>query len=94
MARNRLFTSLQLLPVLASDPFGFGWDLFGTADWALNPAPLGHIGLPLAQIAVLVAGHVAGAWVLIGRVELPERRAATLALGILSASAALAVTVT
>jgi hypothetical protein len=94
MARNRLFTSLQLLPVLASDPFGLGWDLFGTADWTLNPAPLGHVGLPLAQIAVLVAGHVAGAWVLIRRVELPERRAATAALAVLSALAALAVTVT
>jgi len=20
-----------------SDPFGFGWDLFGTASWAMNP---------------------------------------------------------
>jgi hypothetical protein len=94
MARNRLFTSLQLLPGSASDPLGLGWDLFGTAEWTLNPAPLGHVGLPLAQILVLVAGHVAGAWVLIRRAELPERRAATAAVAILSASAALAVSVT
>jgi hypothetical protein len=94
LARNRLFTSLQLLPALASDPFGLGWNLFGTADWGLNPDPLGHVGLPLLQIGVLLAGHVAGAWVLARRVELPERRAGTATLGVLVASAAFAVTVT
>jgi hypothetical protein len=94
MARNRLFTSLQLLPALASDPLGLGWDLFGTADWGLNPAPLGDLGLPLAQIAVLAVGHVAGAWVLSRRAELPQRRPGILALGLLATTAALAVTVT
>jgi hypothetical protein len=94
MARNGLFTSLQLLPALASDPFGLGWDLFGTADWAVRPDPLGHVGLSLAQIVVLAAGHVAGAWVLTRRAELPQRRGAIVALGFLVATAALAVTVT
>ncbi|MFQ6071203.1 MAG: 4Fe-4S binding protein, partial [Methanosarcinales archaeon] len=28
--------SQNIIPVL-SDPFGFGWDLFGTASWAMNP---------------------------------------------------------
>jgi hypothetical protein len=94
LARNRLFTSLQLLPARASDPFGLGWDLFGTADWGLNPDPLGHVGLPLLQIGVVLAGHLGGAWVLARRVELPERRAGIAALGVLVASAAFAVTVT
>jgi len=94
MARSRLFTSVQLLPALASDPFGRGWDLFGTAEWSLNPDPLGHVGRPLLQILVLVAGHAAGAWVLARRVELQERRAGTIALGALVAAAAFAVTVT
>jgi hypothetical protein len=94
LARNRLFTSLQLLPALASDPFGLGWDLFGTADWAVNPDPLGHVGLPILQVLVLVAGHLAGAWILSRRVDLPRRVPGVIALGILMASAALAVTVT
>jgi hypothetical protein len=94
LARNRLFTSVQLLPRLASDPFGFGWDLFGTADWGLNPDPLGHVGLPLLQILVLLAGHVAGAWVLSRRLDLSDRRPGVIALGVLTASAAFAVTLT
>ncbi|MGH2681820.1 MAG: hypothetical protein ACRDIX_01145 [Actinomycetota bacterium] len=94
LARNRLFTSVQLLPARASDPFGLGWDLFGTADWTLNPDPLGHVGLPLLQIGILLVGHVAGAWILTRRSEPPERRAGTVALGMLVALAAFAVTVT
>jgi hypothetical protein len=94
MARNRLFTLVQLLPGVASDPFGLGWDLFGTADWALNPDPFGHVGLSLLQLLVLVAGHLAGAWVLSHRVDLPHRTPGVVALGVLVGAAALAVTVT
>lgn len=48
----------QLIIPLASDPFGFGWDLFGTADYRVN------IGIVTAKfvwymaIAVIVLGHV------------------------------------
>jgi hypothetical protein len=80
MARNRLFVSLQLLPILASDPFGRGWNLFGTADWGLVPEPLGDGGRALAQALVLVAGHVAGAVVLARRAPRTARLPATLAL--------------
>lgn len=94
VARNRLLTSLQLLPALASDPFGFGWDLFGTADWGLNPDPLGHVGRPLVQLLVVLAGHAAGASVLAHRVALPRRKAGLILLGVLAAATAWAVTVT
>ncbi|MGH2767314.1 MAG: hypothetical protein ACRDKA_15650 [Actinomycetota bacterium] len=63
MARSRLFTSLQLLPQLLGDPFGFGWDPFGIPGRPIE-APLGPTRLAAVQVATLVAGHVAGAIVL------------------------------
>ncbi len=51
----------QLLIHTASDPFGRGWDLFGTADWNvsfwswLSPTIVWYV-----QVAAIVAGHVAG----------------------------------
>ncbi|HEX2069560.1 MAG TPA: hypothetical protein VHH54_05085 [Actinomycetota bacterium] len=83
MASNRLFTSLQLLPRLVGDPFGFGWDPFGTADWILITEPFGHLGLKVVQMIVLLAGHVVGAAVLARRVEQPARPAALVALAVL-----------
>lgn len=60
MARNRLTTSVQLLAARISDPFGQGWDLFGTADLGLVPQPFGGTeGLVTAQVVVLVVGAVA-----------------------------------
>jgi hypothetical protein len=49
----------QLLIAAASDPFGMGWDLFGTADrtvafW-LSPEVVWYL-----QVLIIVAGHVAG----------------------------------
>jgi hypothetical protein len=66
MARSRLFTSIQLLPTVLADPFGFGWDLLGTAGGTLE-APLDAAPLATVQLVVLLAGHVAGAMVLAGR---------------------------
>ncbi|MDQ3956278.1 MAG: hypothetical protein M3285_12105, partial [Actinomycetota bacterium] len=45
MSRNRLFTSLQLLPGLVADPLGFNWVHAGPDLADLDPEPLGHIGL-------------------------------------------------
>lgn len=44
---------------LASDPFGWGWNLFGTADWfpgqiVPNPSVVWHV-----QVALILLGHVA-----------------------------------
>jgi hypothetical protein len=45
---------------LASDPFGYGWDVFGTFDYAPNIAPLTPNAVWYIQVATLVVGHVAG----------------------------------
>jgi hypothetical protein len=49
----------QLLFIVASDPFGLGWNLLGTTDWSINfflePIVIWYI-----QVGVIVAGHIAG----------------------------------
>ena len=45
---------------LASDPFGRGWDLLGTADFAPNLTALTPDMIWYTQVAVLVIGHVLG----------------------------------
>ena len=62
---------------LASDPFGFGWDLFGTVDYAPNIAPFTPNTVWYVQVGSLVAGHVAGLTVAHDRAVtiLPERDA-------------------
>ncbi len=53
-----LFEGQQLVHA-ASDPFGLGWDLFGTADWRieffLSPTAVWWV-----QLTTIVAGHIAG----------------------------------
>jgi hypothetical protein len=50
----------QLAIPLASDPFGFGWDLFGSIDYRVNVQPLSADAVWYAQTAALIAGHVLG----------------------------------
>ncbi|HEX2031609.1 MAG TPA: hypothetical protein VHL78_09435 [Actinomycetota bacterium] len=66
VASSRVFTAVQLLPRLASDPLALGWDLFGTADLPIQ-APVGPARELALQLAVLVVGHAAGAAVAAGR---------------------------
>lgn len=54
LARNRLFTSVQLLPGLVGDPLGRGWDVFGSPTAGLDPAPLGAAGLVALQLGLVV----------------------------------------
>lgn len=61
LARNRLFTSVQLLPGLVGDPLGRGWDLFGSPTESLDPSPLGAAGLVALQLGVLAAAHLLAA---------------------------------
>jgi hypothetical protein len=48
----------QLVVPLASDPFGFGWDLLGTADYRVRVQPLSPNMVWYVQVGALVAGHV------------------------------------
>jgi hypothetical protein len=50
----------QLAVPLASDPFGYGWDLFGTIDFRVNVQPLSADQIWYAQAGALVIGHVLG----------------------------------
>jgi hypothetical protein len=49
----------QLLVHAASDPFGLGWDLFGTVTWRveffLSPEAIWYV-----QVATILVGHVVG----------------------------------
>ena len=49
----------QAIRYLASDPFGQGWDLFGTASAAIDYSLLSQNGAWYAQVAFVVLGHVA-----------------------------------
>jgi hypothetical protein len=55
-----LFLEGQAGIALLSDPFGTGWDLFGTADNAINFALLSAVAVWYVQVAAIVMGHVAG----------------------------------
>jgi hypothetical protein len=46
--------------ILASDPFGKGWDLFGTADWKINLLLVSTTAIALVQVCSIVTGHVLG----------------------------------
>ncbi|MDQ3629598.1 MAG: hypothetical protein M3419_12465 [Actinomycetota bacterium] len=83
MGRNRLTSSVQLLPGLLGDPFGAGWDLLGPAADGLNPEPLGSSGLLAAQIAVLVVGHLVGAVVVARCLERRARIPAVVVVAVL-----------
>ncbi|MBD0349485.1 MAG: fenitrothion hydrolase, partial [Thermoleophilia bacterium] len=50
----------QLAIRLVSDPFGNGWDLFGSADFKPDYAIISPNMVWYVQVAALVAGHVAG----------------------------------
>lgn len=93
LARNRLFNSVQLLPGLLGDPFGQGWDVFGSPVDGLRPALLGTAGLLLAQLAVLVVAHLVGAVVSTRRLGHDATRVpAAAALSLLLAGSMVAVT--
>jgi len=48
----------QLIIPLASDPFGFGWNLFGTADDAIDIGIVGAKFVWYAAVIAIVVGHV------------------------------------
>ena len=70
----------QRFIVLASDPFGWGWDLFGTADAIINIGILSPVFIWYFSISAIVIGHIAGVYLAhVQAVRLyPNRRAALL----------------
>jgi hypothetical protein len=48
----------QAIIALLSDPFGWGWNLFGTADYKINAGLIGADSVWYSQVAIIVAGHV------------------------------------
>lgn len=53
-----LITEGQNLFALASDPFGWGWDLLGTAGYEVDVNVVGAASVWYSQVALIVAGHV------------------------------------
>ena len=48
----------QLIVPLASDPFGFGWDLLGTANYRLNFQLVSPDIYWSVSVIAIVAGHI------------------------------------
>jgi hypothetical protein len=90
LARNRLFTSLQLLPGLLVDPLGSGAGPLGHGS-SLDPDPLGKVALVAVQVGILLAGHLLGALVLARRTTVQQRQPGMVALAV-SVSVTMAAT--
>jgi hypothetical protein len=50
----------QAIAYLASDPLGDGWNLFGTAGWAIDYGVLSQTATWYFQVGFVVLGHIAG----------------------------------
>lgn len=46
-----------------SDPFGWGWNLFGTAGYTIDPGVIGAAFVWYSQVALIVGGHVIAVYV-------------------------------
>ena len=70
-----LIQGQNIIP-LASDPFGLGWDLFGTAGYEVNIAIIGARAVWLLSVAAIVVGHVAAVYLahVTALREIPERK--------------------
>jgi hypothetical protein len=55
-----LFLDGQLTYILGSDPFGRGWDLFGTAQNAVDYTAVSPRTISVVQVAAIVGGHILG----------------------------------
>jgi hypothetical protein len=53
-----LLTAGQFIIPLASDPFGWGWNLFGTAHYKVNLAIVSPYVFWYSAVAIIVLGHV------------------------------------
>lgn len=73
-----LLTAGQLIIPLASDPFGAGWNLFGTADYRLNIGIIGARFVWYTSVIAIVLGHVIAVFLahVLALRAFPDRRSA------------------
>ena len=66
----------QSVVPLASDPFGLGWDLFGTAGYEINIGVISARTVWLLAVGAIVIGHVSAVYLahVTALREIPERR--------------------
>lgn len=53
----------QLIIPLASDPFGFGWDIFGTAGYRIDPTVISAKAAWFISVGAIVAGHIISVYI-------------------------------
>ncbi len=53
----------QLIIPLASDPFGFGWDIFGAAAYRIDPTVVGTRFAWIVSVAAIVIGHIISVYI-------------------------------
>jgi len=75
---SMLLTTGQFIIPLASDPFGYGWDLFGTKDYRINLTLVSARFVWYWAAIAIVIGHVAAVWTahVVALMHFPDRRAA------------------
>src|SRR5262249_10432900 len=73
-----LLTQGQYIIPLASDPFGYGWNVFGTVGYRVDIAVVGARFAWYAAVSSIVIGHIAAVYLADVRAHqiFPERRAA------------------
>jgi hypothetical protein len=73
-----LLTAGQLIIPLASDPFGAGWNVFGTADYRLNLGIIGARFVWYTSVIAIVLGHVIAVYLshVLALRAFPDRRSA------------------
>lgn len=53
----------QLIIPLASDPFGFGWDVFGTAGYRIDPTLINTKFAWFLSVGAIVLGHIISVYI-------------------------------
>ena len=53
----------QLIIPLASDPFGFGWDFFGTAGYRIDPTVISTKFAWIVSVGAIVVGHIVSVYI-------------------------------
>ena len=53
----------QLIIPLASDPFGFGWDIFGAAGYRIDPTVISTKLAWIVSVGAIVVGHIVSVYI-------------------------------